>query len=145
MRLSVVAIADPSVPNRERVHLSVVTDTDLTYYILFSSFMMENGLVSAGGKAGFWFPSHIVKAGDNVVVYTGTGMPTTNIRADGGTNHFFYWGMPRTLFNVPASCVVLGELNAWLTQNKADHLQMGLFTGFGPPPLPAPPGMFGKK
>ena len=116
MRLRIVTVADPGVPNQERLHLSVLVDAQLEYYVVLRSFTVPGqafALVSAGTAPAFWFPSRPVKAGDNVVLYTGSGMMTSNVRPDGGTDHFFYWGMPQTLFHDPNACVVLTELNWW--------------------------------
>ena len=118
MKLKLITIADRGVvrdtANRERLHLSVLADTNLVYYAVFDTKYAPAGLqVFQIPKHTYWFSSHAVKAGDNVVLYTGPGVPIVQKRPDGGTNHFFYWGMERTLWNQPGDCAVVVELNAW--------------------------------
>ena len=113
MRLKIVRIADPGVPNFERIHLAVLGDVNLVYYMLSVGHKFPNGNLLSGTRAAFWFPNSFVKAGDNVILYTGSGNPSNTVRPDALTDHFVFWGMPNTIFNVPGSCAVLVEISAW--------------------------------
>jgi hypothetical protein len=57
----------------------------------------------------------MVKAGDNIVLYTGSGTPIKRPRPDGGTDHFVYWNMPGTIWNNIDDCAVLVEITTWQT------------------------------
>lgn len=120
MNLRIIQIADPGVPNSERIHLSVLADTSLEFYVLLKSFSTTTG-VANGAAPAFWFPTVNVKRGDQIVVYT---KPGTNSSAPllGHTNHFFFWGMKQTLFNMPNDCALLIEASDWesLKRPKAD-------------------------
>jgi len=114
MNLKVVRIADRGVPGKERLHLSVEADADLVYYVVFAT--EYQGLnISQIVKHVLWFKSYKVKAGDNVVLATGSGANSTSRRADGGTDHFFYWGQPQVLFAAPLACAVVVEIQNWAT------------------------------
>jgi hypothetical protein len=118
MRLRIVGIASPGVPNQERVHLFVDADTDAAFYVLMAGLSGPNGTVTAGTRAAYWFPQTLLKTGDNVIVYTGSGQPVHRVRPQGGTDHFYYWQMPQTIFHLPNACVVLAELNEWQTGGR---------------------------
>ena len=112
MKLRIVTIADRGVVNKERIHLSVLLQAEAAYYIVMISAKTADGRgIAAGARAMFWFTSKTWKAGDNVVLYTGQGTPSTEPRLDGGTNHFYFWGFTTTMFHDPAACAVLAELN----------------------------------
>jgi ABC-type nitrate/sulfonate/bicarbonate transport system permease component len=117
MRLQFITIANKGIPNQERIHLRVVSDANLSYYVVILSILAPGNLQSvyAGMRVAFWFPTHIVRTGDNVVLYTGQGTQTSNARSDGGTDHFFYWGLNSTMFNTPSACAVVMESSGWQT------------------------------
>lgn len=114
MNLRIVTVADRGVANRERLHLSVLAGANLSFYAVFESVRQGNG-ITIGARRGYWFPAFVLKPGDNVVLYTGLGADITRPRKDGGTDYFFYWGMPETLWADPLSCAVLLEIANWET------------------------------
>jgi hypothetical protein len=117
MSLKFVQIADRGVPNKERVHLTVVEPADISYFMLAKSFLIAPNFntVFTGGSPAFWFPSRMVKQGETIIVYTGAGIEATHMGDAGVATHFFYWGMPQTIFNDPAACVVVMRLATWAT------------------------------
>jgi len=116
MRIKIVGIIDRGVPDKERLHLSVLADVDIVNYVIFDTVKIANGTkILAIPKRAFWFSSVQVRAGDNVVVYTRGGTPSKSIRPDGGHNHFFFWGQSSTLWHIPNSCAVVLEINEWVT------------------------------
>lgn len=110
-----MTIADRGQPNRERLHISVLAEANLIYYVVFDTVSAPGGLIIANPKRAYWFTDHPVRAGDNVLLYTGHGANTVNVRPDGGTNHFFYWGSSQVLWGHPSARVVLLELSSWET------------------------------
>jgi hypothetical protein len=117
MNVQLVRIADRGVPNAERVHLSVVAATDLSYFVVLKTFRIAPALtnVAAGTAAAYWFHTTPVKAGDQVVLYSAKGTPSKRTEPSGATTHFFYWGFPNTLWNTPGDCVVVTQVAEWLT------------------------------
>ena len=116
MRLKVITIADRGVPNKERLHLSALVDANLVNYAIFDTVRMGDGSVIASiPRHAYWFTPSLVRAGDNVVVYTGPGVATKNARANGGTDYFFFWGLKQTIWSDPKSCAVVLEVADWAT------------------------------
>jgi hypothetical protein len=116
-RLTIIEIYDRGVANKERLHMSVSVESNLAFYaVLASAYGPNRQTVLAGSRLAYWFNPYIVKPGDWVILYTGPGPYTTAKRTDGGTNHFFYWGLPETVWHNPESCAVLLELNTWMTK-----------------------------
>lgn len=117
MRIQFVTIASKGVPNQERIHLRVFAEVDMAFYIVLLSVINPGNptTVFSGLRPAFWFPTHLVRNGDNVILYTGEGRQVSTPRADGGTDHFFYWGLKSTMFNSHEACVVISEVNSWMT------------------------------
>jgi hypothetical protein len=121
MKIDIVQIADRGVPNQERLHLRVNADTDLSFYAVIATSLSAGTLLTppsiyAGAKPCFWFNRQSVKAGDGVILYTGSGKPnSTPTGLLFGTNYFFYWGLPATLWGDPQTRAVLFEIQEWAT------------------------------
>ncbi|MGB9072506.1 MAG: hypothetical protein WCC22_07515 [Terriglobales bacterium] len=116
-RLAITGLYDRGVANKERLHITARVDANLSFYVVMTSNYSPNRqTVMAGSRLAFWFNAFNVKAGDSIILYTGPGSYTTSKRPDGGTDHFFYWGLPSTLWANPDGCAVLCELNAWETK-----------------------------
>ena len=115
MRIRIVQIADRGVPNKERLHLAVLRECLLNNYVVFVTSWISPSLIASHPRQIFWFPSHPVKAGDQVVLYTGPGNPVTERTPDGTTVHFLHWGLTQTVWNRPEDCAVLLELSEWQT------------------------------
>lgn len=114
MRVSIVQIADRGVPNQERLHLRVQVETNLAYFVIFDTERRGIGVVPVP-KHAYWFVDKPVKAGDDVIIYTGRGQNQSLIRKDGNYNHFFYWGLLQTLWKDPNACAVVLEVSEWAT------------------------------
>jgi hypothetical protein len=115
MKLAILTIAERGIPNKERLHLRVLADTNLSYYVVFVSSYTPSGLVATPPRFTYWFNSFAVKAGDSVVLYSCAGQATSSRRSDGGSDHFFHWGLPATIWNQVSDCAVLAELTDWQT------------------------------
>ncbi len=114
MKLQIVRIVDRGIANKERIQLTVLADTNLNYYVVFDTAYNTPNSISRFPKHVFWFPSLAVKAGDQVVLYTGFGQQKSE-PALGRTNHLFYWEQKNTLFNKTGDCAVLLEITSWQT------------------------------
>ena len=116
MKLSIVQVADRGVPNVERLHMRALLDIDLCFFIILDvNVIVPKTRVSSKPKNAYWFSTHPVKAGDNVVLYTGTGVDMVRPNGSGGTDHFFYWGCPQTLWALPTGAAVVCEISEWTT------------------------------
>ena len=115
MKLQIVRIADRGIANKERLHLQVLVETNLSFYIVFNTMYDNPNAISNTPKNVYWFPSTIVKPGDQVVLYSGFGQNKAERASNGITNHFFYWGQKNTQWNTYGDCAVLLEVNSWQT------------------------------
>jgi hypothetical protein len=116
MRIKVVSIGDRGIANQERLHLSVLADANLVNYAIFDT--VKTGLgatILPIPKHTYWFTPYPVKAGDQVVIFTGSGTQLKQPRTDGFMNHFFYWGLKETIWNGPWNCAVVLEIGDWAT------------------------------
>jgi len=116
VKVQIFLIADRGVANKERIHLRVLAETNLSFFLVFNTFYTNLTAISKNPKDVYWFPSTYVKPGDQVVLYSGFGQ-NRSVRAllDGTTNHFFYWGQKNTLWNSYGDCAVLFEVESWQT------------------------------
>jgi hypothetical protein len=115
MRLQIVTIADRGIPGQERLHLNVLAPTNLSSYVVLNTMKISPTMVSTAPTHFHWWGSYGVNAGDSVILYTGFGNHVVNVRPDGGKNHFFYWGLPNTIWADRNSCAVVFELANWET------------------------------
>ena len=115
MRLRIVSIADRGIAQNERLHLSVLADTNLVNYVVLDTIKISSTAISTSPKHVFWLPSYPVKPGDNVVIYTRAGVQNNLRRRDGGADHFFFWGLDRAVWGDSNACAVVLELNDWAT------------------------------
>jgi hypothetical protein len=115
MKLQIMEIIDRGVANKERLWMRVLADTNLQFYIVFDTVYTSANAISSSQKHAFWFPPTPVKAGDNVILVTGPGTRSQTLNSSGGTDHFFHWGFPNTIWNQKEDCAVLFEVNTWVT------------------------------
>lgn len=117
MNVKIVRTIDRGVASKERIHLSVLADTNLSFYAVFDTELLATGRVVAIPKHAYWFSDTPVKAGDHVILYTGPGKESVSKRNDGSTNYFFHWGMKNTLWSRATDCAVLLQIDEWETSN----------------------------
>lgn len=115
MSLKAIGIEDRGVPNKERLHLQVLADTQLCYYAIFDTVILPEGKVFARPKNTYWFTEIAVKAGDHVILFTGPGLNAPNKRTDGFTDHVFHWGQKNTLWAASDACAVIISIREWDT------------------------------
>lgn len=115
MKLSIIRIVDRGVQDKERLYLKALNDVNLSSYLVFSTSYSEPAKISAGGKSAYWFPPKRVKAGDSIILYTGTGKPSETKKTDGTTTYFLYWGWKAPLWVATGKCAVVMELADWVT------------------------------
>jgi hypothetical protein len=112
MNLTWVTITDKG-SAEERLHFRASAAIDLSYYAIFDSFYIGENGVSPYQHTCYWFGPKAVKPGENVVLYTRAGSPSTENRPDGSVFHFLFRGLASPLYTTPQSSPVLFELNTW--------------------------------
>jgi hypothetical protein len=115
MRTVWIGIYDRGAIPSERVHFRASADIDLVRYVLLDTVFLSANAIGNGNKSCFWFPSQIVRAGENVVVYTRAGTTSREVRPDGSVYHFIFRGKTSALYARPEACAVLYELADWAT------------------------------
>jgi len=115
MKLKIVQIVDRGKPFYERLHISVLAQSNLNFYAVFDTVRVEQNSIVSTPRMTYWFPTVLVNPGDAVFLFTGPGKNSTERRRDGGTNHYFYWAQPKTIWDNPSSCAVLLEIVDWET------------------------------
>jgi hypothetical protein len=115
MKLSIVRIVDRGVPQKERLFLRVLNDTNLCYYVVLATLYNTPTSLSSGWKSAYWFVPLPVKAGDSVVLYSCSGKFQQTKNPDGTTTHFVYWGATNPLWDTTGKCAVVMEISSWAT------------------------------
>lgn len=110
------SIADPGVPEKERLVLNIEQDTDIGRYAVFFTHFTEAGKVSANVERTFWFPDLKVRAGDFVVLYTKKGARSEKENQDKSKSYFFYWNLDAPIW-IDKGAAVLAYLPEWTTVN----------------------------
>ena len=113
MKLQLIGIVHRGSPNRERIHLRVVANTDLKYFVILHTMYTSPQAISSAAKHTFWFPPTPVTAGDEVILFTGSGTGRVEAGSTGGMRHIYYWGLPNVFFGTTGECAVVFELNTW--------------------------------
>ena len=109
--LHFVGVADPGVPNLERIVIRPTQEVDLLGYgVALGVGSLEEGAQPIFDNC-FWFPSRIVTPPSWILIYTGTG--TLRITEEGGqTVHNLHWQRSHTMFNNPNLIPILFRLDA---------------------------------
>ena len=115
MKLQIIRVVDRGKQNQERLHLSVLQETDLSYYAVLLSRYITPTSIANGNLAAFWFSAQPVRPGDQIILFSGPGSPTSRVQTNGNTAYFYYWGLKNTVWNYPANCAVVIEVADWAT------------------------------
>lgn len=115
MELIITGIGDKGDLKNERIGLKATKDCELKFYQLFNTEFLESGGFYNRSKAVFWFSPQSIKVGDKVVVYTRSGVDNAEIKDDGTTVYFMYWGLTEPIFTDDKKGIVLAEINNWKT------------------------------
>jgi hypothetical protein len=113
MKVTIHSIAGHGDQTHERIQLTVHEKCNLDHYMVTDTTYTSDSTVSNKVRHTHWFTRLDVNAGDAVVLYTRDGVPTSTARADGGTNHFLYWGLHKPVWNDAGDCAMLFEITTW--------------------------------
>ncbi|MEQ8583203.1 MAG: hypothetical protein RIC30_10290 [Marinoscillum sp.] len=113
MELTITGIGDKGNLANERIGLKAIKDCELKFYQLFRTEFFDAGGFSNRSKSSYWFAPKKVKAGDKIIIYTKHGTDNFEIKEDGSTIHWYYWGLDQPIFINDKHGVVLVEINNW--------------------------------
>ena len=112
MNLSIRSIADKGDPQKERLTLRCLADTDLGHYVLLQT-DSRDGVPTTGVNRTMWFPDKIIQTGDLVIIYTKPGTRSEKVLTTGKKAHFFYWGFATSIWTDDESGAVLLYAPEW--------------------------------
>ena len=115
MKIELIAIYDRGNLSQERLHFRALSDIDLRYYAVFDTFYTEPDKIQATQKTCYWFPPKLIKAGENVVLYTRGGNESRETKNDGKIYNFIFRGLNAPLYLQREKCAVLFEIQSWIT------------------------------
>lgn len=117
MKVFWIGIYDRGNAQLERIHFRALFDVDLKFYAILDTEYTGPNRVQTGNKNSYWFSDKVIKAGENVVLYTRAGAPNTETRPDGAVFHFLFRGIGQALYTNPQTCAVIFEISNWATSN----------------------------
>jgi hypothetical protein len=91
---------------QERLVCTVVNDTDIGSYLVFSGKGDADG-VYAGWGTGYWLENKKVTKGDKVIIYTKKGEYKTKDISETSKSHFVYLNRTQTLWDQPGRAALL--------------------------------------
>ena len=116
MRIEIKSIAEKGNVEKERLVLKVKTDTDIGDYILIQA-GFDDGEVMIDTYQAYWFPYKAVSEGDLIVLYTRSGKQNTRELDQGGTVHFYYWGLSEAIWDTSERTPVLLYAPEWINKS----------------------------
>jgi hypothetical protein len=118
MKATLVGIYNRGDLANERLHFRVTQNVDLGHYCVLDTYYSGVAEVQAGERTVYWLSPKQVLVGQNVVLYTKAGTPSTETKNDGQTYHFVFRGRTAPLYSHAASAAVLMELDTWSTTTR---------------------------
>ncbi|MDM4771172.1 hypothetical protein [Solimonas sp. SE-A11] len=112
-KVQIVNIRNRGKAGEELVSLKVEEDCDIGAYLLADTTYSSGGKVSSKLRHLYWFPDHLVKKGDFVLLYTGTGTNRVFKNTLGSTTHAFYWQLKVPVWNDDGDVAALIEARDW--------------------------------
>ncbi len=100
--LKIIDVLDRGIPNKECIAI-LVEESPLNmgqYGLTLGVSMLYEGMATPIRDSFFWFGEGIVKNGDWIFLYTGSGNPSTCHTIDGQSSVYtLYWNRPQTIFH----------------------------------------------
>lgn len=114
--LKLIRVADPGVPNRERILLEAEGPVDLVNYVILDAHAAGPDQFEDINNNVFWFPRQLVQAGDIVRLYSHVGEPNITNAAYGkrpARFHNLFWGKREPVWKGRSNSVVLLVVSSW--------------------------------
>lgn len=116
MRIEIGEIKNRGNHSEERVIFKALEDIDISYYYIMHTVYTDEGKkIVTKPLHTYWPQARSVKANDLIVLYTKSGEYSFKLNDDKTTSHFFYWGIPNSIYNSKNDCVVVLEIVHWRT------------------------------
>ncbi|MEW6520038.1 MAG: hypothetical protein AB1461_11545 [Thermodesulfobacteriota bacterium] len=114
--LSYIGVAEPGVPNKERIILRPSEVINLAQCGILLGLKNEGGIITPLQDSFFWFGEVVVGPPSWIIIYTGSGQyQQTLIPNTEQTAYTFHWGKNYTLFNFPNIVPVIFRMGGILT------------------------------
>lgn len=115
MTVSIRAVREKGVLEKERIVLTVDSNEDIGQYILLNTKSVGDNEVSARARQFLWLPDYRVSAGDLVVVYTKKSSQRIKEKKneDNTKTIFIYWGLAEPIWSHGDDCAVLMKIDEW--------------------------------
>lgn len=93
-------VADRGIPNTERIPILVREHTEIGQFGIMVGLSGQGGFANPIQDNLFWFGDGVVKPGDWILVYTGSGTPQKFdwSTPPGSTVYVVHWGRQNTMF-----------------------------------------------
>jgi hypothetical protein len=100
--LTIVGVAEPNVPNRERIVFRPTQTMVLTDFAVLVGVRANDGTLIPLWDHFYWFGSYTVSAPSWICLYTGKGQASHVTHPETGELiHNFYWNRDKTIFYAP--------------------------------------------
>ena len=99
--LAVIGLADPGVPNQERILFRPMESVNLAGLGVAVGIPGPDGGAYALYDNVFWFPNDVVAPPSWVVLFTGRGSNTQTTLPTREKAHLYYWQRLQTMFGAP--------------------------------------------
>ena len=105
-QLSFVGVADPGVPNFERIVLRPTEEVNLAQFGVLLGLPEADGSATPLRDQFFWFGDLVVRPPAWILLYTGAGEFTTSyVAPDNVPAYSFHWGKPTVVFGAGSPLV----------------------------------------
>ncbi|MDO8267441.1 MAG: hypothetical protein Q7T32_06365 [Moraxellaceae bacterium] len=119
MRVQIKSVAGKGIPEKERLVLRVLLDTNIGDFVVMRTGYGANG-VTIDVTNTYWFPYKEVSAGDLIILYTKAGKDSEKDIEDGKKAHFFYWEIEGSIWNTATKAPVLLYAPEWEMKAPGD-------------------------
>jgi hypothetical protein len=121
MDLQIVVVENHGDQTKERVWLKADKACDIGKYVISDTSFLPNGNVSNKLRHVFWFPDQSVKAGDFILLHTGSGKATAPAKNDQNTmTYTYFWNLKEPVWNDDGDCAVLLYVSEWAKKRARD-------------------------
>lgn len=108
MNLKINRVIDYGTLASERVNISVLEDCNLCYYIFIDTTYVGDTTISNKMRHMHWFTPRDVKKGDDVILYTKSGITKTEEINEGKNKRYtLFWNLGNPVWNNTGDAAVL--------------------------------------
>lgn len=113
--LAIIGVADPGIPNKERILFRPRFGINLAHYMvgLGWSHPVDESFIPMRNRA-FFFPNERPEEGSWVILYTGKGEHAqSHLPTSGEKTYSYFWGFEGVVFSVPQLVPVVFQFADW--------------------------------